>query len=87
MADYRLHHGTLPLGWVAVLLQPAWAPTIVLLGLAILLFPDGRPPSPRWRWVLVVYLVVGLVWLIGALALAATAIIGHDIRVDANERG
>jgi len=35
----------------------------------------------------VVYLVVGLVWLIGALALAATAIIGHDIRVDANERG
>ena len=87
VADYWLHHGTLPLGWVAVLLQPAWAPTIVLLGLAILLFPDGRPPSPRWRWVLVVYLVVGLVWLIGALALAATALIGHDIRVDANERG
>lgn len=26
VADYRLHHGTLPLGPVAVLLQPAWAP-------------------------------------------------------------
>jgi hypothetical protein len=32
VADYRLHHGTLPLGWVAVLLQPAWAPAIVLWG-------------------------------------------------------
>jgi hypothetical protein len=84
VADYLLHHGALPLGWVAVLLQPAWAPTIVLLGLAILLFPDGRPPSPRWRWVLVVYLAVGAVWMAGALTVAATAIIGHDIRVDAS---
>jgi hypothetical protein len=83
VADYRLHHGTLPLGWVAVLLQPTWAPTIVLLGLAILLFPDGRPPSPRWRWVVRVYLAAGSVWMAGALAVAAIAIIGHDIRVDA----
>jgi len=75
VADYRLHHGTLPLGWVAVLLQPAWAPTIILLGLAILLFPDGRPPSPRWRWVLVVYLVVGLVWLAGAAYALVTGLL------------
>ena len=27
--------GALPLGWVSVLLQPAGAPAIVLLGLAI----------------------------------------------------
>jgi hypothetical protein len=84
VADYRLHDGALPLGWVAVLLQPTWAPTIVLLGLAILLFPDGRPPSPRWRWVLRVYLAAASLWLAGALAVAATAIIGHDIRVDAS---
>jgi len=84
VADYRLHHGALPLGWVAVLLQPAWAPAIVLLGLAVLLFPDGRPPSPRWRWVLVVYVAVGSVWMAGALIVAATAILGHDIRVDAS---
>jgi len=82
VADYRLHHGTLSLGWVAVLLQPAWAPAIVLLGLTILLFPDGRPSSPGWGWVLRVYLAVGSLWLAGALAVAAVAITGHDIRVD-----
>jgi hypothetical protein len=43
IADYRLRHGTLPLGWVAMLAQPAWAPAIVMIGLAILLFPDGTP--------------------------------------------
>src|ERR1035438_6416580 len=52
VADYRLRRGDLPLGWVAVLAQPGWALGIVFVGLAILLFPDGRPPSSRWRSVL-----------------------------------
>ena len=30
VADYRLRHGGLPLGWVAVLAQPGWAVSIVL---------------------------------------------------------
>jgi uncharacterized membrane protein YhaH (DUF805 family) len=47
--DYRLHDGRLPLGWLAVLLAPSWAPAIVLAGLSVLLFPDGRVPSSRWR--------------------------------------
>ena len=78
---YRLGH-RLPLGPVALLLQPSWAPAIMLFGLAILLFPDGRVPSPRWRWVLGVYLAVGASWLAGAETISADAIVAHNVQVD-----
>jgi hypothetical protein len=84
VADYRLRHGGLPLGWVAVLAQPGWAVSIVMVGLAVLLFPDGRPPSPRWRWVLWLYLGAATLYLIGVLTASVGAIAGHDIRVDAS---
>ena len=84
VADYRLRHGGLPLGWVAVLAQPGWAVGIVLTGLAVLLFPDGRPPSPRWRWVLWLYLAAATLYLVGVLIASAGAIAGHDVRVDAS---
>ena len=84
VADYRLRHGGLPLGWVAVLAQPGWAVSIVMGGLVVLLFPDGRPPSPRWRWVLWLYLAAASLYLVGVLILSVGAIAGHDIRVDAS---
>ncbi len=84
VADYRLRHGGLPLGWVAVLAQPGWAVSIVLSGLLVLLFPDGRPPSPRWRWVLWLYLAAATLYLVGVLVASVGAIAGHDIRVDAS---
>jgi hypothetical protein len=82
VADYRLRHGSLPLGWVALLAQPGWVLAIVLTGLIIFLFPDGRPPSPRWRWLLWPYLGVAALWLLGAAAVTAIAIAGHAIAVD-----
>jgi hypothetical protein len=82
VADYRVRHGTLPLGWVAMLAQPAWAPMIVLAGLAILLFPDGTPASPLLRKALWLYLAPALLWMVSAYVLTVGAIIGHDIRVD-----
>ncbi len=82
IADFRLRHGTLPLGWVAMLAQPVWAIEIVLIGVALLIFPDGRPASPLLRRVLWLYLVPALVWMVSAYVLTADAIIRHDIRVD-----
>jgi hypothetical protein len=87
VADYRLHSaglpgGQLPLGWLAVLAQPGWAPCVVALGLIVLLFPDGRLPGPRWRWFAGAYLAVGAIWLGGAYLLSVGAIVSHHLQVD-----
>ena len=80
--DYRLRHGSLPLGWVAVLLQPGWAPAIALFGLSVLLFPDGRLPGRRWRWALWAYLAVAALWIAGTVIISVWAIVGHHVQVD-----
>jgi MFS family permease len=82
--DYRLHGGRLPLGWLAVLLVPSWAPAVVLAGLSLLLFPDGRILSRRWRPMLWAYLALGALWLGGAFAISLGAVISHHVSIDSS---
>jgi hypothetical protein len=82
--DYRRHGGNLPLGQAAVLLGPSWAPTVLLLGLTVVLFPDGELPRGRWRWPLGAVFLTGLVRVVGAFAIALSAIIRHSIRIAPN---
>ncbi len=82
VADYGLRHGDLPLGGVALFAQPGWAPGIVLLGLLILVFPDGRLPSSRWRWLMWACAAVAALWIAGTVVITAGALIDHHTQVD-----
>jgi hypothetical protein len=82
--DYRLHHGTLPLGRLAIALQATWAPGLVLVAGALWLFPDGHLPTGRWRRVGGALWAAGL--LFGALVFVPLVIAAaaRTVRVDAN---
>ena len=69
--DYRLHNGALPLGWLAVSLGFLWIPWLMLMALPVLLFPEGKVPSPRWRWSLWVYVIAFGVATLGSLLFGA----------------
>jgi hypothetical protein len=64
------------IGWVSNL---AWIPVILVLLLLPVLFPDGRPPSPRWRPV-VWAIVAGAVVTIVLAALIPTIAIEPSLR-------
>ncbi len=80
--DYRMRHGRLPLGAVAVLFQPTWAPGIVLFVFALLIFPDGGAQSRLSLWVMRTMATFGAVWIAGALGIAVSSIIAHNVHVD-----
>ncbi|HEX8632305.1 MAG TPA: sensor histidine kinase [Catenuloplanes sp.] len=60
--------GSLPLAWLS---RWIWWPSFGLILLALLYFPDGRLPGPRWR---PLDLLVRLGTLVAGLALAAAAL-------------
>jgi hypothetical protein len=82
--DYRMHHGTLPFGWLAVALKadpPFW---LVLIAILLWLFPDGRLASGRWRPVAVILVAAGVLLALAAWASGIAAVVGHAIPVDAS---
>jgi hypothetical protein len=82
---YRLGHGGLPLGRAAVVAEAlSGSLTSVILPLVVLLFPDGRLPSRRWRWAMGTAVVSGAVLVAGQFAQAMSAVIGHPVQVDSS---
>jgi hypothetical protein len=78
---YFSHHG-LPLGQAALVVTSLWPLAFAVFPLVILLFPDGRLTSRRWRWVLRGYAVaVGYVVAFNLIP-ALAGKIGHDIYVN-----
>jgi hypothetical protein len=67
---YRLGYH-LPLGVAAIAVNQLWGPGLELLGLVVLLFPDGRLTSAWWRGALWTYL--GL-YALGIVLLAVASV-------------
>ena len=79
---FSLGHNGLPLAAAAVLVQPFWTVALGLIPLVILLFPDGRLTSRRWRLVLWDYTglwacVIAVIWVPTVIAVA-----DHDVQLD-----
>jgi hypothetical protein len=81
---FRLGHPDLPFARLAVVLTVLWISLPALLPLPILLFPDGRLPSRRWRISLWVYIVVCLTLFIGAASTSVQALTVKHVQVDSS---
>ncbi|HEX2743091.1 MAG TPA: hypothetical protein VHN16_01645 [Streptosporangiaceae bacterium] len=82
--DYRTHHGTLPLGWAAVVIEECWPMFLVLVTLLLWLFPDGTLPAARWHRAAS---VAAVGWLLAGLAAASRGVVlaaGGHVRIQAN---
>src|ERR1700729_1003684 len=81
---YRLGYQRLPLGIAAIALNQLWGAGLELLGLVVLLFPDGRLSSPWWRGALWAYAGVYAFSVIILVVATAQAVIGRPFQVDVN---
>jgi hypothetical protein len=79
--DYRVHHGALPFGPVAVMLESGEFGIAVLAALTVLLFPDGRSQPLRWRWLLWVFLAASAMFTATLVAGQALAIERHPLGI------
>jgi hypothetical protein len=81
---YRVDHSGLPLSRLAVAFTQLWVGLLVLLPLPILLYPDGRLPSRRWRWPFFVYVGACALLVIGIGTKDVAAFTDKHIQVDSS---
>ena len=65
--DVRTRPGAIPLRAPLALVGEVGVGPLILIPLLFILFPDGRPPSPRWRWVVWALVVGGVLAIVGTL--------------------
>jgi hypothetical protein len=82
--DYRMHHGTLPLGGAVVVLGDSWPLFLPLIAILLWLFPDGHLPPGRWHRTAVALVTAGMLLGLAASAPGVVAVAGHDIRIGAD---
>jgi hypothetical protein len=82
--DYHLHHGSLPLGRVAIAFQPGWAMGMVFIAGLLWLFPDGDLPSGRWRRVGGLLFAGGIAWALAMYVPSVAVAVSPGLRVDAD---
>ena len=78
---YRQGHH-LPLAAAGLALAAFWGQSLVLFGVAVLLFPDGRLPSRFWRAALRIYGVLFTVLFLATWVAIGGALSAHPVRVD-----
>ncbi len=74
----------LPLAPAVLVLYQASGPVLGLIPLTILLFPEGRLPSPRWRWAVRSYLTLAVADVIGQAQMSVYALTHHRTQVAAS---
>ena len=74
----------LPFGRLAAALAPAWVPVLVILPLPLVLFPDGRVPPGRWRFVLWAYLALVATFVTFLLVADVHAFTDQRVRIDSS---
>jgi hypothetical protein len=80
---YRMHPGTLPLGWVSVVFEELWPLFLAFVTILLWLFPDGKLPAGRWRRPSVIMLVLGLLLAVAASTPGVVVVARHDVRITA----
>ena len=81
--DYRMHHGTMPLGGATVALLADWPIWLIMITILLWLFPDGRLPAGRWRPVTMALLGAGVLLGLAGTVGGIVAVAGRAVPVDA----